>query len=155
MSTFAVADIGIVGSKGVGSIDEECQRNNFDFGIVKFEWEGGNYTPEDPPIPPYIVSVVGDDHQANWTASPAVDGVLSKEGNSTYVNLGGTSGTITQTGQNAISHLTFCGDNETSTTTTIPETTTTVPSPEFTSVVIPALVVLFSLTIAYVYRKKH
>lgn len=97
---------------GVGSPDTECQNNGFDYGIAKYQCN--SYEPEEgSAFDSYDLTVEwfgGEDcSSADWTADPAVDGVLSKEGTSTYVHLGGTSGTITQTGQNSISHVTFCG----------------------------------------------
>ncbi|MFH1722789.1 MAG: hypothetical protein ABH950_09335 [Candidatus Altiarchaeota archaeon] len=167
-------------AQGVGSIDTECQGNGFDFGIVKFEWGceepgptgltiAGNcgYVPENPPIPPYIVGVEGDAAQANWTASPEVDGVLVKGGTEYDTYPGGASGTVScvtytnpggQTNCHGISHITFCGDNETETTTTVPEITTTIPdtpAPEFASLVLPAIILLLAPGIAFIARKKE
>jgi hypothetical protein len=127
-------------SQGVGSIDNECQENGFDFGIVKFEWIEGSFVPEDPEVLPWSINVTGNAQTADWVADPAVAGVISKEATNSYVHAGGTSGTISKTGQFDISHLTFCAnepDNE---------------IPEFS--VIGALAVL-GLAGLYITRKRN
>ncbi|OIO61975.1 hypothetical protein COT48_03635 [Candidatus Woesearchaeota archaeon CG08_land_8_20_14_0_20_47_9] len=102
----------------VGSIDSECQAHGFGVGIAKWEWTGSSYALEDSK-PGYTTGVTGDNDEAYWTADPAVDGVLSKEGLDYQVLPGGTSGTVTA-GDHQISHITFCGIGE--------------PIPEFSAV---------------------
>ena len=96
---------------GVGSIDEECQKHGFDFGIVKFEWKEGSYVKEDSEVSPWSVNVTGDDSSADWVANPAVAGVLHKESNDYYTWSGGTSGAVNEQ-EHGISHITFCGDDK-------------------------------------------
>ncbi|ODS40843.1 MAG: hypothetical protein A7315_07465 [Candidatus Altiarchaeales archaeon WOR_SM1_79] len=134
--SFAVVD------DGVGSIDQECQANGFDFGIVKFEWNTttNSYTYENPEIPPYDVNVTGDDERADWTASPAVDGVLHKEAGNTFVHAGGTSGTVDMN-ENAISHITFCGSEN--------------GAPEFLTPAIALAVLLTTPAFAYLVVKRR
>ena len=97
----------------VGSIDDECARQGFEFGIVKFEYdEELGFVAEDPAIYPWVIEVEGDDYEARWTSQPEVYAILSKEGQSTYTWDGGLNGTIHPSGQQSISHLTFCGDSE-------------------------------------------
>jgi hypothetical protein len=107
-----------VPAPGVGSIDTECRAYGFDYGIVKYEWTAaGAYVPEGLAKSPYVITVTGDDESADWTADPAVAGVLHKASTETFVHAGGTSGTVTA-GDHDISHITFCGNEG----TTVPET---------------------------------
>jgi hypothetical protein len=115
--------IGMVSAK-VGSPDVECQANGFDFGIEKFA-SNDEFELEDDNSE-YDITVDGDAQEADWTASPAVDGVLVKSATNTTVFAGGTSGTIygwtefkfndkkntTEEITHDISHVTFCGNNE-------------------------------------------
>jgi hypothetical protein len=101
--------------------DNECQDNGFDYGIVKFDYEGGNWV-ETPgsAYANYVIDVTGDSSSASWTAVPGVAGVLRKASIDTTVFPGGVSGgPIGQwygaAGNGAaswhgISHLTFCGN---------------------------------------------
>jgi hypothetical protein len=97
---------------GVGSPDKECQDHGFDFGIKKYEC--GNTTPENGShAGDYDISVIWNNCvSVNWTSNPGVGGVLSKEGCTTYNYSGGSSGIVTKICQD-ISHITFCGYNET------------------------------------------
>jgi len=95
----------------VGGIDTECQANGFDFGIAKWEWDDDEYEHAEGDVSPYTTSVTGDDEEADWTASPAVDGVLVKRGGDTSVESGGTAGTVYEN-DHAISHITFCGNEQ-------------------------------------------
>ena len=101
----------------VGSINEECKDNGFDYGIAKFEWDDGSYEAENPPIFPFEINVSGNGSQADWISNRAVSGVLRKAGQDTAVLPGGTEGTAygweTTNPQGRpvvhdISHLTFC-----------------------------------------------
>jgi len=100
--------------KGIGSPDKECRCNGFEFGIVKYECgesiEKGSHADD------YDITLSWNKcNSADWTASPAVDGILSKEATIIYTHDGGTSGTIDKTLKYDISHITFCGNE-------IPET---------------------------------
>lgn len=106
----------------VGSIDDECMAYGFDFGIAKWEFEGGSFVLSDF-IAGYNTSVVGSEYQANWSSYTWIDGVLSKEGLITHVFSGGTNGQVESTMINVthnnnntnelmhgISHITLCGE---------------------------------------------
>jgi hypothetical protein len=114
--TLMLATIVIAQELSVGSVDSECIANGFDYGIAKYQCsetaaeEGSHY--DDYTIGVTWTQDNSDCTSVDWTASPAVDGVLSKEGTNTTVTSGGTSGTIDQIGDNSISHITFCGDEE-------------------------------------------
>jgi hypothetical protein len=103
---------------GVGSIDLECQRYGFDYGIVKYEWNSTTsaYEQEAPTKAPYMITLTGNSQAANWTANPPVAGVLTKMGQDYATYAGGNAGTVSM-GEHAISHITFCGND----TTTVPE----------------------------------
>lgn len=94
------------------SIDSECQGLEYDFGIEKFEWNEETQIYElETNNPNYNIQVTGTDSLAYWTANPVVDGVIHKEDNlPLFDNDGGSSGTIYQHSQHAISHITFCGN---------------------------------------------
>ncbi|HJX05874.1 MAG TPA: hypothetical protein VJ461_04125 [Candidatus Nanoarchaeia archaeon] len=113
----------------VGSIDTECQSKEFDFGIVKYEWDemAGTFDPEDPAISGYTTSIDCTDTQsgeeakiecmeADWTSIPDADGILVKGGTETDDYLGGTEGTVYCVDYDGtchgISHVTFCGNYE-------------------------------------------
>ena len=116
-----VLTVGLVSAK-VGSPDEECIANGFKYGIVKYEC--GQYEPDElGSMGEYyninITSWGFDDEKecvfANWEASPGVDGFVSKEGGNSFdehFNPIKTSGTITKSDQNSISHITFCSNYE-------------------------------------------
>lgn len=100
------------------SIDRECTDNGFDFGIVKFEWNGNSYQPEDSTVSPYELIVTGDASEVNWGTNYQIGGVLIKASTHTEVYAGGTSGTVygweTTNPQGKpvthdISYITFCG----------------------------------------------
>ncbi|MEX1027937.1 MAG: helix-hairpin-helix domain-containing protein [Candidatus Paceibacterota bacterium] len=102
---------------GIGDPDQECQANGFDYGISKWEWDDNEeaYVEEndgDFPLAGYTITVEGDTDEADWTADPAVAGVVSKEALGSFVHSGGTEGTVTKDGQHDISHITFCGNDE-------------------------------------------
>lgn len=105
-----IMTVGSVLGLGVGPPDEECFANGFDFGIAKYGcgtadgWklsDGGERAG-------YTTSATGTCLLVDWTSDPAAEGVLSKEGTTTFVNAGGTSGTVTSFGKE-ISHITLCG----------------------------------------------
>ena len=112
-------------SKAVGSIDNECQANGFDFGVAKYECPDTDPSEENVAGTSIEWVVVIDENQnpecvsVDWEADPAVAGVLTKEGTTTFTSAGGTSGTVEMMGQNSISHITFCGESN-----EIPEFTT-------------------------------
>ena len=89
----------------------ECTDNGFDFGIAKYEC--GSAAPSEGPYSGYSTSVTWTDcTSVDWTSVPAADGIISKEGSTRYITYPGTeSGTVTQSSQNAISHITLCGNN--------------------------------------------
>jgi len=89
---------------GVGDPDQECQAHGFDFGIAKFEC--GNETASEG----INVDWTNCDLAA-WTANPAVDGVLSKEGNCYQYFSGGAQGVVDDLTHD-ISHITLCGNEE-------------------------------------------
>jgi len=126
-------------AKKVGSPDEECQANGFDFGIAKWEYGDGVYSlSDDGEFPGYTTNVIGNNNQANWTSDPAAAGILTKEAGDTFVHPGGMSGIVNYHGSHAISHLTLCGNFE--------------EIPEFTT--IGATLVLAGAGL-YIYRKKR
>lgn len=98
----------------VRGIDRECMANGFDYGIVKYQC--GSYDPDEGDGTGMTITWHFDDEQEcealEWSSTFPVDGVLSKEGDLTFVQPGGTSGYFMQTGQNAISHATFCGKKD-------------------------------------------
>jgi hypothetical protein len=112
----------------VGSIDTECQAAGFDFGIAKYQsaWtlDEGDGTG---------INVSGTAQSVNWTANPAVAGVVAKTGTDSDSFAGGSSGQInawvTVPGPSGnkkdISHITFCGnqsqDPETASLTIVKE----------------------------------
>ncbi len=110
------------------SIDEECQDAGFDFGIAKYQC-GQTTAEEGSHYDDYTITVTWSAcTSVDWTADPAVDGILEKAGfNPIEVHPGGTSGTIDKTYQQDISHITFCGNEAPTTTTTTSSTTTTTP----------------------------
>jgi opacity protein-like surface antigen len=102
-ASFAVA-------QGVGSPDAQCQSHGFDYGVAKFNWEGGDYVLSEEGVRDgYTVDVWGTASTVYWTSMPAAYAVLTKEGSDTYVHDGGFEGSINKTGQNDISHITLCG----------------------------------------------
>lgn len=88
----------------------ECSTKGFDFLVAKWEWNSSQsqYVVEGSANDTYVS---GDTSTANWSASSTIAGVISKEATNYYVHAGGTSGTVSKTGVNAISHLTLCGNN--------------------------------------------
>src|SRR3989344_5209111 len=140
-------------SANVGSPDNECQNADFDFGIVKYS--AGSTIPENGSVAgDYTITVTwSGTNSVSWTSNPVVAGVVSKEGNSSYVNNGGTSGTIVKHGQNGFSHITFCGNDPVSTPTLSPSPTVSgspAPSPSTTPTpspsAIPALKCILEIT---------
>lgn len=117
VSVLVIASIGSViappNGNGVGSPDTECQNHGFDFGIAKYQCN--SIVPEEgSAFDSYNITVewfgeLEDCSSVDWTADPAVDGILSKEGQDYVVYYDGTSGTI-EKGDHGISHVTFCGD---------------------------------------------
>lgn len=105
---FAVVDNG----QGVGSPDTECQANGFDFGIAKYGTESTSPDTDGASgASDYTTGVTWNGElSVDWTANPSVAGVVSKEGTATYVHPGGVSGSVAKSGQNGISHITFCGN---------------------------------------------
>lgn len=96
----------VVGVSAV-SIHEECQDSGFDYGIAKYQC--GSTTPSEGDGSTTTLSW-NNCVSVDWTADPAVDGIISKEGTIRFVYPGGTSGTITKVDQHDISHITFCGN---------------------------------------------
>ena len=93
---------------GVGSPNNECRNNGFDFGIAKWEWNVNSYKlSREGEAAGYSTSVTGTARTAQWTSSPGAAGVLSKEGKNTYSYFG-PSGTVVA-GKHDISHVTLCG----------------------------------------------
>ncbi len=142
IATFGIADQGTLGTTNTGSIDDECKANGFDYGIVKFEWNGttNSHEPELPPVYGYIIAVTGNTSTAYWTADPGVCGVLHKESQNTYIHLGGTTGTVDYN-IHGISHITFCGCET--------------PTPEFTTLTMALMIMLISPAFAYLLIKKR
>jgi hypothetical protein len=101
----------------VGSPDQECMANGFDFGIAKFEWSGTAYVIADN-ITGYALTASGNATNASWTSSPAIAGVVMKSGLNVAVFPGGLSGDVyglpkdgTHPQVQDISHFTLCGNN--------------------------------------------
>jgi hypothetical protein len=98
----------------------ECTNKGFDFGIAKYEKSGSswNEVERNSLYPGYEFSVSGSLKDADWTADPAVAGVLVKAGTQTVATAGGTSGSVTclikpgTSNCQDISHITFCGNYE-------------------------------------------
>lgn len=90
--------------------DDECACFGYDFGITKYDdetntFEGGSKDSD------YDISVT-EGTNFDWTADPAVDGVLVKTGgsNNNFCEFaGGTSGSVS--GTYSVSHITFCGND--------------------------------------------
>ena len=95
-------------------IPVRCEDFGYDFEIAKYEWEGSSYEKEYLKNG-YSVSVSGDASVANWTADPAVAGVIAKASTVVEEFAGGTSGSISKTqigtGKHDISNIAFCGNN--------------------------------------------
>ena len=106
--------------EGVGDIDNECQEHGFDFGIAKWNYDGGFILAEEHED--YDTLVTGDSSSAHWESVPAADGILSKEGVCYEYYDGGSSGDVNQM-EYGISHITFCGNEDGDT-----------PVPEFTAI---------------------
>jgi|GEM_PF-1826235 len=119
MGVMLILTLGLVAavaSSGVGNPDNECQNNGFDYGIAKYECGDSNVEELGSKGEDYTLSVAwryNDEKEcawADWTANPAVDGVLLKAGKADTVALnGGLSGTVEKQ-RYAISHITFCGN---------------------------------------------
>ena len=108
-----------IASAKVGSIDTECAAHGFDFGVAKWEYDGGWFRAEGD-TSPWTTSVTGTLQEADWTADPAVDGVLVKAATFYEVYAGGTSGTVYGIEEvkpqavvvHDISHVTLCANEE-------------------------------------------
>ena len=99
------------------SVDEECKESGFGFGIVKVECESQIFE-KGSAYDNYNVTVDWNNcESAVWNSNLTGVGVISKEGTATYIHY---TSPITKTGQNDISHLTFCGKR----VVEIPEMTT-------------------------------
>jgi hypothetical protein len=105
------------------SIDEDCKDSFGDdyFGIVKFEWERTSFSKEDPEISPYTVTLTcvetkedeeTDCIEADWTSTPDTESVIVKAGTEEETYSGGSSGTVYDIENKAISHVVFCGYEE-------------------------------------------
>jgi len=127
----------LASANGVGSIDTECQRYGFSYGIAKYQC--GNTTPDEGDGSTLTVTW-NQCLSVDWTANPQVAGVLSKEATNTYIWSGGTSGTITKNGQHDISHITFCGRQT--------------EAPEYSSPAILLAALLSTPAFAYLLAKK-
>ncbi len=125
-------------SGGVGSIDKECIRYGFSYGIAKYQC---GLTDPDEGNGSTLTVLWTNCISVDWTADPEVAGVLSKEGTSTYKHLGGASGTVVNSSKHAISHITFCGK--------IPTV------PEFGTPAIALAILLTTPAFAYLMVKKR
>ncbi|MDP3027265.1 MAG: hypothetical protein Q8N63_06150 [Nanoarchaeota archaeon] len=105
------------GDCGIGSPDEECKDFGFDFGVAKWECEGGSCCGEnstwkiDEEIYPGT-SVTGCCKNATWNVGSSVaEGIIVKAGNiehgGYFYAVNGTSGNVILSKD--ISHITFCG----------------------------------------------
>ena len=112
LTLLLIAVLVAVSSVSAGSIDSECQAHGFNFGVAKWEWndELGIFELKDH-IDNHGTNVEGNQEEASWTADPAVDGVLTKQGNDYLVFGGGTNGLVSED-MHGISHITFCRNNE-------------------------------------------
>jgi len=101
-------------ANGVENPDKECGDHGFDFGIAKYECDGGNWAlSDDGERAGYTTSATGDScTSVDWTSNPAADNVLEKAEQDYFTHPGGTSGTDTKSGQHDISHITLCGYDE-------------------------------------------
>lgn len=126
----------------VGNPDEECQARGFDYGIAKYQC--GKNTPDDTGsgYADYAITVVwGEDcNSVSFTANPAVDGILGKQGTHYTIFDGGTEGTIFKEYQQSFSHITLCGKN-------------TPNVPEF-NFYIGALTLISAVTLFFIVRRK-
>jgi hypothetical protein len=93
----------------VGDIDNECQDHGFDFGIAKWNYDGGFILSEEHDD--YDTLVTGDSSSAHWESVPDADGVLSKEGVCYQYLPGGSSGDVDNI-EYGISHVTLCGNED-------------------------------------------
>ena len=117
LSLFVLASllltVGMVSAK-VGDPDTECKAKGFDYGIVKYECN--SIIPvEGSAAEDYEISYInwnlnneGKCSSVDWTSNPDADGVLSKEGKKYFISE--DLGTLSKTGKNSISHITFCGN---------------------------------------------
>ena len=106
----------LIGMVSAISVDEECKANGFDFGIVKFQCGLTTYE-EGSSYDNYDITVDWTNCESvTWSSFPTGIGVVSKEGTAIYKHY---NSPINKTGQNDISHLTFCGEIK-----EIPEMTT-------------------------------
>jgi hypothetical protein len=91
-------------ANGVDGIDSECQDFGFDFGVAKWQCNGGWSIDEE------IVSgtsVTGSCDDADWSVgSSGADGIVVKAGSTVHYAVVGTSGTVEQSSPD-ISHITL------------------------------------------------
>ena len=104
---FAVAAYGV-------SIDTECQDayGLSAYGIVKYEWNGTVYLPDEETISPFVITLTGNADSVNWTSNFPVEGVIDKEESNIYYSPGGTSGTVTKAEKYELSNILFCGKGQ-------------------------------------------
>lgn len=91
-----------------------CTDYGYDFEVVKYDWNGSTYVKGSEKTG-YVTTASGDTVTANWTANPAVAGVLAKAGTTVTEFAGGTAGTVNKSqigdGTYAISNFALCGND--------------------------------------------
>jgi len=90
------------------SITQECRDFNFDFAVVKWEWDDG-WSPEGGDA--NGTTLTGNNTLAHWNVGTSqADGIIIKAGKTVHYAILGSGGTLDQN-KPALSHITFCGHN--------------------------------------------
>jgi hypothetical protein len=122
-----------------GPLDDDCAGYDFYLKIDNVGnggVENGSYTDGTPNVPTnwdgQTITVTDSTGQAfDWAATRPVDQVFVKFGTDSFIAAGGLAGHVDNDDKNAISHVTFCGNEPEATPTPEPEPTPT-PEPEVT-----------------------
>jgi uncharacterized repeat protein (TIGR01451 family) len=90
-----------------------CDALGYDFTVAKFTWNGHIYV-KNSGLSDYVVTVAGNDTQANWTSSKNIAAVIGQT-SSTYKTFnGGLSGIVKKcdigNGCEKITHIQMCGN---------------------------------------------
>ena len=109
---MAALSVAFVSAPGIGSPDVECTGLGFDFGVAKWECNGGSWTLDEGDG---NTIVTGNCDVADWDVdSTNATGIVVKAGNiehgGVHYAIWGTSGTVDEVKE--LSHITFCGDEQ-------------------------------------------
>ena len=89
-----------------------CNEHGFDFGIARWNWN--NQQQQYVMVvqrPTYTTSVSGSQSSADWTSVADAAGVVThEEDHSEFDFPGGSSGTVTQSGETGIRSVVLCGN---------------------------------------------